>query len=173
LGIALKLTFSGNNQLYFGSTWFFVALVACSVVTQMNYLNMVGPAKEIHAPRGGPPSQLTRRASLRFPVHCPPIHSCWCSSAQALDTFNTAVVTPIYYVLFTTATIAASGLLFRGWTGSECSVAGALRAAGHARRRTLSLYSHLVLGSQSTSATMAQPRPGTCPPAPTRRCLRK
>ena len=27
---------------------------------------------------------------------------------KALDLFNTAVVTPIYYVMFTTATIAAS-----------------------------------------------------------------
>ena len=34
---------------------------------------------------------------------------------KALDTFNTAVVTPIYYVLFTTATIVASAILFNGW----------------------------------------------------------
>mmetsp|Transcript_31331 Transcript_31331/g.82112 ORF Transcript_31331/g.82112 Transcript_31331/m.82112 type:complete len:395 (+) Transcript_31331:24-1208(+) len=34
---------------------------------------------------------------------------------KALDTFNTAVVSPIYYVLFTTATILASGILFNGW----------------------------------------------------------
>lgn len=41
-----------------------------------------------------------------------------CSTAaarQALDTFNTAMVTPIYYVLFTTCTILASALLFKGW----------------------------------------------------------
>ncbi|EDQ84992.1 uncharacterized protein MONBRDRAFT_34446 [Monosiga brevicollis MX1] len=80
LGIALKLTFSGYNQLIFGSTWFFVALVTVSIITQMNYLNM------------------------------------------ALDTFNTALVTPIYYVLFTTAVIVASALLFRGWSGEDCHV---------------------------------------------------
>eukprot|EP00040_Diaphanoeca_grandis_P011861 m.60763 g.60763 ORF g.60763 m.60763 type:complete len:380 (+) comp22882_c0_seq1:284-1423(+) len=39
---------------------------------------------------------------------------------KALDTFNTAVVTPIYYVLFTTATIIASAILFNGW-GMEAS----------------------------------------------------
>ena len=41
LGIGLKLTFSGNNQLSKGSFWLFVVLVAVSVVTQMNYLNKV------------------------------------------------------------------------------------------------------------------------------------
>eukprot|EP00730_Choanoeca_flexa_P015318 TRINITY_DN7011_c0_g1_i4.p1 TRINITY_DN7011_c0_g1~~TRINITY_DN7011_c0_g1_i4.p1 ORF type:complete len:401 (+),score=107.39 TRINITY_DN7011_c0_g1_i4:155-1357(+) len=78
LGIALKLTFAGNNQLMYASTWGFVALVAVSIMTQMNYLNM------------------------------------------ALDTFNTARVTPIYYVIFTTATIAASAILFRGWNSQDC-----------------------------------------------------
>eukprot|EP00055_Hartaetosiga_balthica_P009750 m.39675 g.39675 ORF g.39675 m.39675 type:complete len:346 (+) comp6880_c0_seq2:241-1278(+) len=34
---------------------------------------------------------------------------------KALDTFNTALVAPMYYVLFTTATIFASALLFNGW----------------------------------------------------------
>eukprot|EP00038_Savillea_parva_P026892 m.56665 g.56665 ORF g.56665 m.56665 type:complete len:398 (+) comp7693_c2_seq2:98-1291(+) len=77
LSIGLKLTFSGNNQMGTGSFWFFVVLVAVSVVTQMNYLN------------------------------------------KALDTFNTAVVSPIYYVLFTTATILASGILFNGWGESS------------------------------------------------------
>ncbi len=32
---------------------------------------------------------------------------------KALDLFNTAVVTPIYYVMFTTATIAASMIMMR------------------------------------------------------------
>eukprot|EP00045_Choanoeca_perplexa_P006873 m.59932 g.59932 ORF g.59932 m.59932 type:complete len:396 (+) comp13829_c0_seq2:162-1349(+) len=82
LGIALKLTFAGNNQLMYGSTWGFVVLVAVSIMTQMNYLNM------------------------------------------ALDTFNTALVTPIYYVIFTTATIAASAILFRGWSGQDCQSVG-------------------------------------------------
>ena len=32
---------------------------------------------------------------------------------QALDTFNTAVVSPIYYVMFTTLTILASVIMFK------------------------------------------------------------
>lgn len=34
---------------------------------------------------------------------------------RALDTFNTAVVTPVYYVLFTTFVIIASAVLFKEW----------------------------------------------------------
>lgn len=70
LGIALKLTFEGANQLVFPQTYFFLAVVIAAVVTQMNYLN------------------------------------------KALDLFNTAIVTPIYYVMFTTLTIAASMIMF-------------------------------------------------------------
>ena len=34
---------------------------------------------------------------------------------KALDIFNTSLVTPIYYVMFTSFTILASGILFREW----------------------------------------------------------
>ncbi|XP_052881292.1 probable magnesium transporter NIPA3 isoform X5 [Gossypium arboreum] len=39
LGIALKLTFSGMNQLLYPQTWAFTLVVASCVITQMNYLN--------------------------------------------------------------------------------------------------------------------------------------
>ena len=42
LGIALKLTFSGMNQLIYPQTWAFTMIVITCVVTQMNYLNKVG-----------------------------------------------------------------------------------------------------------------------------------
>lgn len=32
---------------------------------------------------------------------------------QALDTFNAAIVSPIYYVMFTTLTITASAIMFK------------------------------------------------------------
>lgn len=32
---------------------------------------------------------------------------------QALDTFNTAVVSPVYYVMFTSLTILASMIMFK------------------------------------------------------------
>lgn len=34
---------------------------------------------------------------------------------KALDTFNTSVVTPVYYVFFTTFVICASAILFKEW----------------------------------------------------------
>lgn len=34
-------------------------------------------------------------------------------SLQALDTFNTAVVSPVYYVMFTSLTIFASMIMFK------------------------------------------------------------
>ncbi|XP_042438624.1 probable magnesium transporter NIPA4 [Zingiber officinale] len=73
LGIALKLTFSGMNQLIYPQTWAFTIIVLICVVTQINYLN------------------------------------------KALDTFNTAVVSPIYYVMFTSLTILASVIMFKDW----------------------------------------------------------
>ncbi|XP_002982835.2 probable magnesium transporter NIPA4 [Selaginella moellendorffii] len=73
LGIALKLTFEGINQLMYPQTWVFAMVLATCVITQMNYLN------------------------------------------RALDTFNTAVVSPIYYVMFTSLTIVASVIMFKDW----------------------------------------------------------
>ncbi|KAL7157341.1 hypothetical protein ABFS83_02G071700 [Erythranthe nasuta] len=73
LGIALKLTLSGTNQLIYPQTWVFAMVVTICVLTQMNYLN------------------------------------------KALDTFNTAVVSPIYYVMFTSLTILASVIMFKDW----------------------------------------------------------
>ncbi|XP_021760443.1 probable magnesium transporter NIPA4 isoform X2 [Chenopodium quinoa] len=79
LGIALKLTFSGMNQLAYPQTWVFAFVVVSCIITQMNYLN------------------------------------------KALDTFNTAVVSPIYYVMFTTFTIVASVIMFKDWAGQNGS----------------------------------------------------
>ncbi|GAA96286.1 uncharacterized protein L969DRAFT_42892 [Mixia osmundae IAM 14324] len=75
-GIALKLTFAGNNQLTHASTYVFAVVVVVCIAVQMNYFN------------------------------------------KALDLFSTNVVNPIYYVCFSTATIVASLILFRGFNTS-------------------------------------------------------
>ena len=46
---------------------------------------------------------------------------------KALDVFNTAVVTPIYYVMFTTLTLTASSIMFRDYLDQ-----GAREIAGQA-----------------------------------------
>ncbi|ERN02974.1 probable magnesium transporter NIPA6 isoform X1 [Amborella trichopoda] len=40
---------------------------------------------------------------------------------KALDTFNTAVVSPIYYAMFTSLTILASAIMFKDWSGQKAS----------------------------------------------------
>ncbi|PSS21727.1 Magnesium transporter like [Actinidia chinensis var. chinensis] len=40
---------------------------------------------------------------------------------KALDTFNAAIVSPIYYVMFTTLTIVASIIMFKDWSGQNAS----------------------------------------------------
>ncbi|KAF8241634.1 DUF803-domain-containing protein [Wilcoxina mikolae CBS 423.85] len=42
---------------------------------------------------------------------------------KALNIFNAALVTPTYYVIFTSATIVTSAILFRGFKGSPSSIA--------------------------------------------------
>lgn len=44
IGIALKLTLSGTNQLVYPQTWAFTFIVLLCVITQMNYLNKVTTA---------------------------------------------------------------------------------------------------------------------------------
>ncbi|CAL8467064.1 g6600 [Coccomyxa elongata] len=83
LGIALKLTFQGQNQFVFIETYFCILVVAICVVTQINYLN------------------------------------------RALDMFNTAIVSPIYYVMFTLLTITASLIMFQEpQTGTQIMTEG-------------------------------------------------
>ncbi|XP_028765683.1 probable magnesium transporter NIPA6 [Neltuma alba] len=79
IGIAIKLTLEGVNQITFPQTWFFLTVATICVITQLNYLN------------------------------------------KALDTFNAAVVSPVYYVMFTTLTIIASAIMFKDWSGQNAN----------------------------------------------------
>ncbi|GAM90724.1 hypothetical protein ANO11243_087690 [Dothideomycetidae sp. 11243] len=73
LGIALKLTLGGSNQLSHPSTYVFLIVTVVAIMTQMNYFN------------------------------------------KALSQFNTNIVNPLYYVTFTTCTLTASFILFKGF----------------------------------------------------------
>ncbi|XP_044489087.1 probable magnesium transporter NIPA6 isoform X1 [Mangifera indica] len=79
IGIAIKLTLDGINQITYPQTWFFLTVAVICVITQLNYLN------------------------------------------KALDTFNAAIVSPVYYVMFTTLTIIASAIMFKDWSGQDAS----------------------------------------------------
>lgn len=99
IGIALKLTLSGTNQLVYPQTWAFTFIVLLCVITQMNYLNKVTTAIIFRF------NHLILEGKLKWLFKC--------YRLQALDTFNTAVVSPIYYVMFTTLTILASVIMFK------------------------------------------------------------
>jgi hypothetical protein len=43
---------------------------------------------------------------------------------QALDTFNTAMVSSIYYVLFTVCTITASTIMYKDWKNQTVTLVG-------------------------------------------------
>uniref|UniRef100_A0A0D3C0X9 Probable magnesium transporter n=1 Tax=Brassica oleracea var. oleracea TaxID=109376 RepID=A0A0D3C0X9_BRAOL len=79
IGIAIKLTMEGVNQIGYPQTWIFFMVAATCVVTQLIYLN------------------------------------------KALDTFNAAIVSPVYYVMFTTLTIVASAIMFKDWSGQDAA----------------------------------------------------
>ncbi|KAB2618939.1 magnesium transporter NIPA3-like [Pyrus ussuriensis x Pyrus communis] len=79
IGIAIKLTLEGTNQLKYFQTWIFGMVAVTCIITQLNYLNM------------------------------------------ALDTFNTAIVSPIYYAMFTSFTIFASAIMFKDYSGQSVS----------------------------------------------------
>lgn len=78
-GIAIKLTFEGNNQFTHPSTYVFAIVVVVCILTQMNYFN------------------------------------------KALDRFDTSIVNPLYYVTFTTATLCASFILFKGFNTTDAA----------------------------------------------------
>ncbi|KAG4993887.1 hypothetical protein JHK86_030714 [Glycine max] len=40
---------------------------------------------------------------------------------RALDTFNATIVSPVYYVMFTTLTIIATAIMFKDWSGQDIS----------------------------------------------------
>jgi len=74
LGLAIKETISGHQQLSNFLTWFWLLAVMGCVSVQLVYLN------------------------------------------KSLDIYNTSMVTPIYYVFFTTFVIIASSVLYKEWS---------------------------------------------------------
>ncbi|KAJ0009762.1 hypothetical protein Pint_34372 [Pistacia integerrima] len=98
IGIAIKLTLDGVNQIAYPQTWFFLTVAAICVITQLNYLNK---NFELEV-------KVSSFQDIEFLL-------------QALDTFNAAIVSPVYYVMFTTLTIIASAIMFKDWSGQDVS----------------------------------------------------
>ncbi|KAH7520959.1 hypothetical protein FEM48_Zijuj08G0201000 [Ziziphus jujuba var. spinosa] len=101
IGIAIKLTLEGTNQLIYFQTWIFAMVAISCIITQLNYLNMI--VKEY--------SIVNAEFIVSFSGH----------DSVALDNFNTAIVSPIYYAMFTSFTIFASAIMFKDYAGQSAS----------------------------------------------------
>ncbi|KAH1224402.1 putative magnesium transporter NIPA6 [Glycine max] len=105
IGIAIKLTLDGISQIVYPQTWFFLTVAIICVITQLNYLN-----------RG-----QTLLAFVIIVVFKRKTNQRVGLLVLALDTFNATIVSPVYYVMFTTLTIIATAIMFKDWSGQDIS----------------------------------------------------
>jgi len=94
-GVAVKLTFAGNNQFTHPSTYVFGIVTATCILIQMNYFN---------------------KALDTFSTNVYVPHPAFQPAADLLHSVN-----PMYYVGFSSATIVASLILFQGFNTTDSS----------------------------------------------------
>lgn len=94
LGIALKLTLGGKNQLVYPSTYAFMIVTVVAIMTQMNYFN-----KAL--------SQFSTNMYVRQ------------TTLTHGKLLTCGSVNPLYYVTFTTCTLTASFILFQGFNTTD------------------------------------------------------
>ncbi|RDY00035.1 putative magnesium transporter NIPA4, partial [Mucuna pruriens] len=79
---------------------------------------------------------------------------------KALDTFNTAVVSPVYYVMFTSFTIVASIIMFKEWAKQDASqIATELCGFVTILSGTFLLHKTKDMGTKPSDATLVNPTP--------------
>ena len=100
----------------YGQTNILVYIAICSLIGSLSVMGCKGLSIAIKLTFMGQ-SQLQNPLTWFFLVAvavCISIQMNYLN--KALDIFNTSLVTPIYYVMFTMLTILASAILFREWT---------------------------------------------------------
>ncbi|XP_021183589.3 magnesium transporter NIPA2 [Helicoverpa armigera] len=112
MGLIIKLVFIPR----FGNTNILVYLLLCSSIGSLTVVFCKGVALGI---RESFSSNVNNFTNYMFWLLC--ITAVICIMIQmnylnkSLDIFNTSVVTPVYYVMFTILVIIASGILFKEW----------------------------------------------------------
>jgi len=105
LGIAVKLTFEGDNQFVHPQIYFCLLVRPLLTYSFCCYSNCMVRC------------QFVRHSFLDLLCWMQVVAVCVVTQMnylnKALDLFNTAIVSPIYYVMFTTFTITASIILFQ------------------------------------------------------------
>ncbi len=102
LGAAIVTQAGGTPQFNQWFLYFLLVFVATTLVTEIIFLN-VSQAKPRYTQNG-------REKRLLIVMQ------------KALNLFNAALVTPTYYVFFTSSTIVTSAILFQGFKGSVTSI---------------------------------------------------
>lgn len=113
ISFAIYLIFAVASQ--YGQTNILVYIAICSLVGSLSVMACKGLSIAIKLTLSGS-SQLLNPLAWFFLVAvatCITIQMNYLN--KALDIFNTSIVTPIYYVMFTTLTIIASAILFQEW----------------------------------------------------------
>ena len=122
-GFVLYALFAISFSLYlifvlgpqYGQTNILIYIAICSLVGSLSVMACKGLSIAIKLTFAGV-SQFSNPLAWFFlvtVVGCITIQMNYLN--KALDIFNTSVVTPIYYVMFTTLTIIASAILFQEW----------------------------------------------------------
>ncbi|KAG5544630.1 hypothetical protein RHGRI_017161 [Rhododendron griersonianum] len=105
----------------FGQTNIMVYIGICSVIGSLTVMSIKAIGTAIKLTLDGS-SQL---ASFQTWIFAMVAVTCIITQLnylnKALDNFNTAVVSPIYYAMFTSLTILASAIMFKDWSGQSAS----------------------------------------------------
>ena len=99
----------------YGQTNILVYIAICSLIGSLSVMGCKGLSIALKLTLSGN-SQLGNPLAWFFAISvagCITIQMNYLN--KSLDIFNTSLVTPIYYVMFTTLTITASALLFHEW----------------------------------------------------------
>lgn len=113
ISLAIYLIFAISPQ--YGQTNILVYIAICSLIGSLSVMACKGLSIAIKLTLSGTTQLLNPLAwfFLLSVATCITIQMNYLN--KALDIFNTSIVTPIYYVMFTTLTIIASAILFQEW----------------------------------------------------------
>ena len=99
----------------YGNSNILIYIAICSLIGSLSVMGCKGLSIALKLTLGGD-SQLQNPLTWFFAISvavCITVQMNYLN--KSLDIFNTSLVTPIYYVMFTTLTITASAILFREW----------------------------------------------------------
>ncbi|KAK8566107.1 hypothetical protein V6N12_059645 [Hibiscus sabdariffa] len=116
---ALVLIFYGAPR--YGQTNIIVYLGICSIIGSLTVMSIkaIGIAIELTLEGKNQATYLQTWIFAMVAITCIIIQLNYLN--KALDTFNTAIVSPIYYALFTSFTILASAIMFKDYAGQSAS----------------------------------------------------